>query len=354
MLYRLTPSSEGLGKLKPLPFLAASDLQRSEKDLENLLATHLLDVLFEGAPLLPIFQERQLQSEADLYAINREGDLVIFELKRGVAGEEAVLQAIGYTQRAGRWVYAELDRRYKIYLEKSGLACVDLCLAHKEAFQLSTPLDPVDFNRRQSLYVVGNAANESLIDAIDYWKSKGLLVEFLPYRIYDVNGTRYFEFFSFPYDRHRNPSEIKGVLFDTNRSYGENCIWEMVENSKVAAYGDIQYVVEYLNPGDIVFFYHKLVGLIAAGEVYGPVRKNGDEEQYRAVRFLTPIPNRQAGLIRFMPASEIVRATGKNFFWARTIKVPYLNGGESQRLLATLESFLTADTPSAPDTERVS
>ncbi len=46
-------------------------------------------------------QERQLQSEADVYAINREGDLVIFELKRGLAGEDAVLQAIGYTQRAG-------------------------------------------------------------------------------------------------------------------------------------------------------------------------------------------------------------------------------------------------------------
>ncbi len=95
MLYLLSPSNEGLGTLEPLPFLDASNLQGTEKDLENLLATHLLDVLFEGAPLLPIFQERQLQSEADLYAINREGDLVIFELKRGLAGEDAVLQAIG-------------------------------------------------------------------------------------------------------------------------------------------------------------------------------------------------------------------------------------------------------------------
>lgn len=104
MLYRLTSSDQSLGTLEPLPFLDVSDLQRSEKNLENLLATHLLEVLFEGAPLLPIFQERQLQSEADIYAINRQGDLVIFELKRGVAGEDAVLQVIGYTQRAGRWV----------------------------------------------------------------------------------------------------------------------------------------------------------------------------------------------------------------------------------------------------------
>ena len=63
------------------------------EDLENPLATHLLDGLFEAAPLLPLFQERQLQSEADIYSINREGD-VIFELKRGVAGEDAVLRPV--------------------------------------------------------------------------------------------------------------------------------------------------------------------------------------------------------------------------------------------------------------------
>jgi hypothetical protein len=168
MLYRLSPSNQGLGALEPLPFLDASDLQRTEKDLENLLATHLLDVLFEGAPLLPIFQERQLQSEADVYAINCDGDLLIFELKRGVAGEDAVLQAIGYAQRAGRWVYSERDRRYKDYFEHGGFSPVELRDAHKDAFQLDASLEPTNFNRRQHLYVVGNAANEALIDAVDY------------------------------------------------------------------------------------------------------------------------------------------------------------------------------------------
>jgi hypothetical protein len=340
MLYRMSPSSDGLGSLEPLPFLDASDLQRSEKDLENLIATHLLDVLFEGAPLLPIFQERQLQSEADIYAINREGDLVVFELKRGVAGEDAVLQAIGYAQRAGRWVYSELDHRYRAYLLKRGLSPIDLRDAHRDAFQLDVPLEPTKFNERQHLYVVGNAANEALIDAITYWKSQGLSVEFLPYRIYDVGGIRYFEFFSFPYDRHRNPASVKGVLFDTNRSYDENSVWEMIEKSRVAAYGDIKYVVEYLSPRDIVFFYHKSVGLVAAGEVHGPVRKDGPEEQYRDVRFLTPVPDRKTGLTRAMSPSEITAVTGRNFFWARTIKVPYLDREEAQKLVAELHKVL--------------
>jgi hypothetical protein len=69
MLYRLSPANNSFGSLEPISFLGAADLQKTEKDLENLIATHLLDVLFEGAPLLPIFQERQLRAEADIYAI---------------------------------------------------------------------------------------------------------------------------------------------------------------------------------------------------------------------------------------------------------------------------------------------
>ena len=34
-----------------------------------------------------------------------------------------------------------------------------------------------------------------LIDAVDYWKSKGILIDFIPYRIYEIGETYYFDFF---------------------------------------------------------------------------------------------------------------------------------------------------------------
>lgn len=344
MLYKLSDTGKGLGTLEPLSFLEVSDLQRSEKDLEDLLADHLLDVLFEDAALMPIFQERQLQAEADVYALNRAGDLIIFELKRGLAYDDAVLQAIRYAQNAGQWIYSELQRRYDLYMLKKGMTTTKLQEAHKEAFQLENPLSISNFNRRQHLYVVGNAANEGLIRALNYWKTQGLSVEFLPYRIYDIQGQRYFEFFSFPYDYHRNPATVKGVLFDTNRSYDEDAIWEMMEKARVAAYGDIKHVVEYLNPRDIIFFCHKWVGVIAAGEVAGPARPDGDDEEYRDVRFLTPIPTRGEGIQRWMAAGQVSQVTGLTFFWARTIKVPYLNRNEAQKLLTELNRVLSGGT----------
>ncbi len=337
MLYKLTLADDQSKDLEPLPFLDFAELGKIEKDLEVLLATYLLDVLFEDAALMPIFQERQMQPEADLYALNRSGDLVIFELKRGFAGADAMLQALRYAQDAGQWTFSILQQKYRTYC---GIEAASLADAHGEAFNLERPLLPSEFNTRQQLIIVGNAANNALINAVEYWKQRGLWVDFLPYRIYTISGEKYFEFFALPYDRHQNPSSVKGVLFDTNRSYDEDAIWEMMENNRVAAYGVIKYVVDYLNPRDIVFFSHKWVGVVAAAEVIGPAKDDGPDERFRNVKFLTPVPAKSGGIKKFMPFSQVVSVTGKSFFWARTIKVPYLSRDESQVLLTELKKAL--------------
>jgi hypothetical protein len=310
VLYKLTKSGDVFGNLEPLPFLDFADLGKLEKDLEIMLAEHLLDLLFEEAALMPIFQERAMQAEADLYALNREGDLIIFELKRCFAGSDAMLQALRYAQDAGQWTFSKLEERYKTYYPNNTTSLPE---AHKEAFNLELPLFPSDFNQRQHFVIVGNAANNALINAVDYWKRKGLSADFLPYRVYKIADQYYFEFFALPYDRHQNPSAIKGVLFDTNRSWDEDSVWEMMEKSRVAAYGDIKYVVEYLNPKDIIFFSHKWTGIVAAAEVLGPVKDDGPDEKFRDVRFLTPRPKRDQGVMKHMPFSQVSSVTGKHF-----------------------------------------
>ena len=339
MLYKLTIADNGSKDLEPLPFLDFADLGKIEKDLEVLLATHLLEVLFEDAALMPIFQERPMQAEADLYALNRTGDLVIFELKRGVTGADAMLQALRYAQDAGQWTFNSLEEKYKNYTGNASISLVD---AHREAFNLERAILPSEFNTRQHFIIVGNAANDDLIDAVDYWKKKGLSVDFLPYRIYSIGQQHYFEFFALPYDRHQNPTSVKGVLFDTNRSYDEDSIWEMMEKNRVAAYGGIKYVIDYLRPKDIVFFSHKGYGIVAAGEVTSnrKVDADDDEEWYRDIKFLTNKPNRNEGIICYMSFGGVTAATGKSFYWARTIKVPYLSREESHLLLTELKKIL--------------
>ena len=340
MLYRLNTTDCRYDRLDPLPFKDFAHFGKREKEMEHLIAGSILDVLFEDASLMPIFQERQYQAEADIYALNEQGDLVIFELKRGTAGDGAVHQALRYAQDAGQWSYATLQDKFKSYAGST----LELTEAHREAFNLEHPLDPKSLNKRQHLIIIGSAADDALINAVSYWQRQGIAIEFLPYRIYELSGEAYFEFFALPFDRHRNPADIKGVLFDTNRSYDEAAIWYMFENSRVAAFGDATRFIEHLSPGDIVFFSHKWSGLVAAGRVRrGQIRKPDDETSYREVDFLTPIPKRGSPL-KAMPFGNVSQVTAKSFYWARTIKVPYLSKSEAESLLASLQQYL-ADTP---------
>lgn len=290
MLYQLDLDSDPSSALEPLKFSSLSDLEKHEKDLEKILAENLFGVLFDDVRLLPIFQERSYQEEADIYAVNESGDLIIFELKRGRSGKGAVAQLLRYSEAAGQWPYERLNSMYQKYVGgEDGGAEETLQAAHQEAYQLEEPLPSHEFNRRQHLRIVGHAANEELVDAVDYWKNHGIGIDFVPYRIYEIGGDRYFEFFSLPYDRHRNPSALKGVLFDTNASYSEESVWEMMEEERVAAYGGAKRFVDHIERGDLVFFYHKGTGIVAAGRVKGLYRKqvtrNGTETLNSSLRY---------------------------------------------------------------------
>ena len=335
MLYRLKSTGGRFEVIEPMAFTDFASFGQLEKDLEDLIAQNILDVLFEEARLMPIYQERQGQEVADIYALTAAGDLTIFELKRSTASEDAVQQALRYAQDAGQWSHVQLEERYRDY--RGGDK--DLANEHKEAFYLDAPLRADEFNRRQHLVVIGSAADDSLIDAVDYWRRQGISIDFLPYRIYELAGERFFEFFALPYDHHRNPADEKGVLFDTNRTYDEDSIWYMMENRRVAAFGDAKRFVKQVNVGDMVFFSHVGLGIVAAARIRGPVRTDGAETRYRDVEFVTPVPERGTEL-RALPFGRVSEITGRSFYWARTIKVPSLSGEEAGRLADELLRYL--------------
>ncbi|MBU1260231.1 MAG: hypothetical protein KJ757_07880 [Planctomycetes bacterium] len=339
MLYKLGLSDGKFDKLEPVAFRDFSSFGNNEKDLENLIASSILDVLFEDSSLMPIFQERKRKAEADIYALNENGELVIFELKRSSAGEEAVHQVLRYAQDAGRWSFSKIQGKYQLYSSTEA----DLVQAHQEAFDLEHPLDAKEFNTKQHLFVIGSAADENLISAVDYWKKQGVSIEFLPYRVYEIGNDKYFEFFAIPYDKHRNPGDVKGVLFDTNRSYNEDSIWYMMENNRVAAFGGAKRFVGYVYVGDIVFFSHTGFGLVAAGKVIGDIKAPDDETLYRDVEFITTIPKRGEN-IKAMPFAKVSEVMGKPFFWARTIKHPYLSREEAENLAKELKEYLKTNT----------
>jgi len=86
--------------------------------------------------------------------------LSFFELKRGFAGSDAMLQILRYGQDAGQWSFNTLEEKYRTYRDETSASLAD---AHCNAFNLERPLLPSDFNRHQHFVIVGNAANDALI-----------------------------------------------------------------------------------------------------------------------------------------------------------------------------------------------
>lgn len=321
--------------LEKLGYYSYSDFKGKEKDLENLLAENLNDLYMEDAQLMPIFQERQRQEEPDLLAVDKNGNLVVFELKRGEVKGDTTIQVMRYTQNYGQKSYFELNKIYKKY----NLTGLELKNAHKEAFGLDKALNESEFNKKQKMVIVGNSLDISLINAVEYWKNKKLDIDFLPYRFYKINDEIYFEFFAKPYDYHLNVLDKKGIMFDTCRSYDENAVKDMFKDKKISAYNSASKFIKSFNKGDYVFYYHKGWGIIGAGIIKSSQPKeiltNGEIELYHTVELLTPVITNEDE-IKYISPSEICELLDKNFYWASTTKRPYLTEKESKILVDEL------------------
>jgi hypothetical protein len=348
MLFELV---DNYSKLQPVEFCSLGQISRIEKDLEDLLARHLFDVLFQERPLLPFHQETPFQPLGDIYAINQNGDIVIFELKRGQAGPDALDQLLSYAGKAGLWSYSEIERMYRTYA--GGDNSVTLKEAHASVFGLEPDhqLREDQFNKQQHLWVVGSAADDQLIRSVDFWKSKGLSIDFFPYRIYQLGGKAYFEFFAKPYDRHLNPADRKGVLFNTNRRFdyepgGYGCLRDMLTKGRVAAYGSRKEAVSCFQTGDYVFYFHTGRGIVGAAKVTGHNIKKiphemYEEEWYWDVELITPVPTNFAS-IPAMSIREVKSLLGKDFCFVGTVVYPALSIDESDRLIKELTNILAS------------
>lgn len=333
MLFTLKAGEKTDLELKPIAFYSLSKLGKLEKDLENVLSGYMINY-----GIMPIYQERKGQAVADIYALDRNGDLYIYELKKDSSGDGSVSQLLRYTEEAGQYTFEDIERNYRSYRNNN---TENLQVAHKECFGLEIPLDKTQFNNNQKLYVIANGADDRLKKTINYWKEKGIEIDFIPYRLYKTGSKDeyYFEISFKPYDDHYNPGECKGVLFDTNVSgEGNDFLASMIAKHRISALADKKDSVKCFNPGDYVFYSHKGRGIVAGAIVISRKAKEdkSNDELYHDVKFFTQTPTNFSKEIPAMPFSRVKAITGFNFYWARTDKRPYLSKEMSELLKVEL------------------
>ncbi len=278
MLYKLN-SDINRSDYSKVKRVNLSNIGWKEKDLENLLSKNIIDFI-SSDDLMTIFTERPRQEEPDILAVDKNGDLYIFELKRWKSNQENLLQVFRYGQLYGRSDYNHLNESYKKYA-KDGR---DLKEAHEKYFSLneSQKLSEDMFNMRQHFLIVTNGLDHDTVESIIYWRRNGLDINAIVYWVFEIGGEYYIEFNTYSQAEDYLEYENSCYIVNTNKRYNPNSTKDMLDNSKVAAYSTgYKEKIQKLHKDDIVFLYENGKGIIAYGKADGVVNKaNFDGIEY--------------------------------------------------------------------------
>ena len=164
-------------------------LNITEKHIEDYIANNIKEVL-PTIDLMTIFQERKWQEEPDIIAMNGQGDLYIFELKRIQSNEDNILQLLRYAQKFGTYEYTEINKMYQTYKNDDQFNLLE-DLNKNLGNDL---LKQTDINNKQHLYLITNGTNEDTIKKIKFWKTNGLDINLIIYWIFENDGSFFIEF----------------------------------------------------------------------------------------------------------------------------------------------------------------
>jgi len=295
MIYEISNTDKDY--LQPVKSVRLSDIEWIEKDLENLISNNISLFIPENQ-MMVISQEKSFREQADILAIDKDGTLFIFELKRWESTKENLLQVLRYGQIFGQYSYQNLEvllRKYKKDIS------IDLSSKHYEYFkdQIDKPLNRNEFNKNQHFVVITNGIDFDTLNAIRYWKEKGLRIDCLPFRVYKLHNELFMDFNSFNPQNEVMITEYSDVfIVNTNITWSDKNYKQMLEQNKAAAYGDRRHGIKRIKKGDEVFLYHNGVGIIAYGKAAtSSVEIN--EEAYVKVPFkwkVNPIDNPESAV----------------------------------------------------------
>ena len=284
MLYKLNPSD--IESSTRLEIKAPDHWKLKEEDIETFFKDRLSEIVSEDQLML-IGRERKFQEEADLLALDKDGVLYIFELKRWESNQENILQVMRYGQIFGRYTYEELENLAKrqLKLKKSW----SLRESHKEHFDLEQELSDSQFNTDQVFVLVTNGIDSDTISAISFWSQKGIKIECSPYRIYEINDEAYIQFDTYSPENEVIPEkEPHFFIVNTNKTYMPDAWEEMILKQKASAYYDRKYSINNIPSQSCVYLYHTGVGIIAKG-ISKSARQINDKGEHKGEEFFVSL-----------------------------------------------------------------
>ena len=165
-----------------LPF----EINHEEAILERWLKSNPDKILEDGRILI---MGRQVRTDTggyiDLLGVDREGNVVVVELKRDRTPRDVVAQALEYAAFAARLDVDALEEILRAHEpDQSSLSLAD---CHRECFSID-PSEAVTFNKDQRIVIVGQQVTPAIRQTATFLGSKGIHVTCVEFTFFEAVG----------------------------------------------------------------------------------------------------------------------------------------------------------------------
>lgn len=260
--------------------------------------------------------ERSFQKEADLFAVNSSGDLIIFELKvEGLYDRGKIYQALNYAQHFSFWRYKEMNDHFKkCYPERT-----ELIDAFEDHFGF--PVDLTEFNKKQKIIVISHSSSEDTGRVSRYWKGLGVDIEEYFYRFYEVSGKRYFEISNELWFQQNSYN----CWINTCRTYSPKAYFDMVKGRKAATYGDRRSIIGSWMNKSYIFLYHNGYGVIGVGRGTATIQEfynkelQDEERSIKLSNFICDVDLSTGNITTWLTPGAIKELLQRDFYFPNSL-----------------------------------
>lgn len=183
-LYKIK-ADDTLEKFEPKTF----GTEEHERKLETWVEKNPT-VLIEGEKILFISRQRGVgKGTLDLLGIDRDGNTIIVELKRGATPREVIAQALEYAAEVGNFDEKELAEKAIHYFEQNKILYKSIREAFEKEFAITT--EGIEFNSDQRIIIVGEQITKSVENVINFLRTKyGVPISCVEFEYYKCGKER--------------------------------------------------------------------------------------------------------------------------------------------------------------------
>jgi len=159
-------------------------VDHEEKILEGWMESNPNGILEDGDILIIGRQvTTNLGTSIDLLGIDREGDIVVIELKRDRTPRDTLAQALEYAAFAEELDINQIELILQHYINADSVNIADY---HRNYFELSTD-EAVAFNKDQRIVIVGQRITDEVKQTSLFLRKKGIRVTCLEFSFFQAD-----------------------------------------------------------------------------------------------------------------------------------------------------------------------